>query len=110
MGSHGAAQVDVTNDAEMTVVYNLLRDHYVTDDDGMFRFDYSIPLLRWFVIFPPSFFFPVSPFCVLFSCFFSFSFPVCFVSSPVLFRSLSPLPGPFVLLGGRRFGILEFGE
>jgi hypothetical protein len=36
------------NEDEMTVVYNLLRDHYVTDDDGMFRFDYSIALLRWF--------------------------------------------------------------
>ena len=45
-------EVDVTSDAEMTVVYTLLRDHYVTDDDGMFRFDYSVELLRW-AICPP---------------------------------------------------------
>jgi glycylpeptide N-tetradecanoyltransferase len=40
-------EVEVQNDAEMTVVYELLRNHYVTDDDGLFRFDYGVPLLRW---------------------------------------------------------------
>ena len=28
-------------------VYKLLLKHYVTDDDGMFRFDYSIDFLKW---------------------------------------------------------------
>ena len=28
-------------------VYTLLRDHYVEDTEGKFRFDYSIPFLRW---------------------------------------------------------------
>ncbi len=45
-------EVDVQNEAEMGVVYELLRNHYVTDDDGMFRFDYSVALLRW-AICPP---------------------------------------------------------
>jgi len=28
-------------------VYKLLTNHYVEDDDNMFRFDYSIDFLRW---------------------------------------------------------------
>jgi glycylpeptide N-tetradecanoyltransferase len=28
-------------------VYELLTNHYVEDDDGSFRFDYSIDFLRW---------------------------------------------------------------
>jgi len=39
--------VNIDNDAEMQKVYNLLQDHYVEDTEGMFRFRYSIPFLRW---------------------------------------------------------------
>lgn len=31
----------------MQNIYELLHDHYVEDDDNMFRFDYSIPFLEW---------------------------------------------------------------
>ena len=34
-------------------VYDLLVKNYVEDDDAMFRFDYSIPFLRW-ALMPPS--------------------------------------------------------
>lgn len=33
-------------------MYILLRDNYVEDDDCMFRFDYSIPFLRWALMVP----------------------------------------------------------
>jgi len=33
-------------------VYEFLRDNYVEDPDGLFRFDYSIDLLKW-VLMPP---------------------------------------------------------
>ena len=34
-------------------VYDLLVQNYVEDDDAMFRFDYSIPFLRW-ALCPPN--------------------------------------------------------
>jgi len=46
--------VDVTNDAEIQEVYTLLTENYVEDDDNMFRFDYSVPFLRW-ALTPPGF-------------------------------------------------------
>jgi len=39
--------VDVDNDEELESIYCLLRDHYVEDDDNMFRFDYSKEFLKW---------------------------------------------------------------
>lgn len=39
--------IDLANDDTAQVVYELLRDHYVEDSAGKFRFDYSIPFLRW---------------------------------------------------------------
>jgi hypothetical protein len=33
-------------------LYNLLTTNYVEDDDAMFRFDYSVPFLRWALL-PP---------------------------------------------------------
>ncbi|CAE8596740.1 unnamed protein product [Polarella glacialis] len=39
--------VDIDNDAEANEVYTLLSENYVEDDDSMFRFDYSVPFLRW---------------------------------------------------------------
>lgn len=35
-------------------MYDLLVQNYVEDDDAMFRFDYSIPFLRWAVL-PPGY-------------------------------------------------------
>jgi hypothetical protein len=36
-----------TRRAQMMDIYTLLYENYVEDDDNMFRFDYSIPFLRW---------------------------------------------------------------
>eukprot|EP00771_Trimastix_marina_P000702 gnl/Trimastix_PCT/1726.p2 GENE.gnl/Trimastix_PCT/1726~~gnl/Trimastix_PCT/1726.p2 ORF type:complete len:491 (-),score=166.66 gnl/Trimastix_PCT/1726:1199-2632(-) len=47
-------EVDVTSDVEMEAVYNLLSENYVEDNDSMFRFNYSIPFLRW-ALMPPGF-------------------------------------------------------
>lgn len=44
--------VDVEDPAQLSEVYTLLYDHYVEDDDGMFRFDYSEDFLRWALL-PP---------------------------------------------------------
>jgi len=38
---------DINNEDDLQEVYRLLRDHYVEDDDNMFRFDYSPDFLRW---------------------------------------------------------------
>jgi len=38
---------DVDSEKDLQEVYRLLRDHYVEDDDKMFRFDYSPEFLRW---------------------------------------------------------------
>ena len=40
-------EFNVDDETEMTDVYTLLNENYVEDDDNMFRFDYSIPFLRW---------------------------------------------------------------
>jgi len=39
--------VDLTDAGQAKEVYDLLEGHYVEDDGGKFRFDYSIPFLRW---------------------------------------------------------------
>ena len=41
------SEVDVTNPAQQTEVYDLLYQNYVEDDDYMFRFDYSRDFLTW---------------------------------------------------------------
>mmetsp|Transcript_134247 Transcript_134247/g.374185 ORF Transcript_134247/g.374185 Transcript_134247/m.374185 type:complete len:488 (+) Transcript_134247:200-1663(+) len=38
---------NVDNDDEAQEIYVLLSENYVEDDDSMFRFDYSVPFLRW---------------------------------------------------------------
>merc|ERR1711924_84979 len=40
-------QCNVDDDAEAHEIYTLLSENYVEDDDSMFRFDYSVPFLRW---------------------------------------------------------------
>lgn len=39
--------IDITDDHQAQEVYTLLTENYVEDDDAMFRFDYSIPFLKW---------------------------------------------------------------
>lgn len=46
--------VDILDDVQATEVYTLLTNNYVEDDDNMFRFDYSVPFLRW-ALTPPNF-------------------------------------------------------
>ena len=56
------SEVDADSDAEMQgftkfwcvfyfllEVYTLLYENYVEDDDNMFRFDYSVEFLRWYL-------------------------------------------------------------
>lgn len=38
---------DINDPKELEQIYCLLRDHYVEDDDNMFRFDYSKEFLKW---------------------------------------------------------------
>eukprot|EP01123_Difflugia_compressa_P010025 TRINITY_DN3541_c0_g1_i1.p1 TRINITY_DN3541_c0_g1~~TRINITY_DN3541_c0_g1_i1.p1 ORF type:complete len:397 (-),score=68.14 TRINITY_DN3541_c0_g1_i1:143-1333(-) len=38
---------DINDEKDLMEVYRLLRDHYVEDDDNMFRFDYSPEFLKW---------------------------------------------------------------
>ncbi|EFA76559.1 glycylpeptide N-tetradecanoyltransferase [Heterostelium album PN500] len=39
--------LDVNDQVQLNDVYTLLNENYVEDDDNMFRFDYSIPFLKW---------------------------------------------------------------
>ncbi|CAF3703590.1 unnamed protein product [Rotaria sordida] len=39
--------VDILEDEQLKELYVLLNENYVEDDDNMFRFDYSMPFLRW---------------------------------------------------------------
>lgn len=41
--------VDLTDDDEVKEVFELLYGHYVEDDAAMFRFNYSLAVLRWYV-------------------------------------------------------------
>jgi glycylpeptide N-tetradecanoyltransferase len=38
---------NIEDEKDLNEVYSLLRDHYVEDDDNMFRFDYSPNFLKW---------------------------------------------------------------
>lgn len=46
------ALVDITDDAELKELYELLSANYVEDDDASFRFKYSAEFLRW-ALMPP---------------------------------------------------------
>lgn len=39
--------VDLNNDDDAKLVYQLLVENYVEDNDGVFRFDYPIDFLKW---------------------------------------------------------------
>ena len=45
--------LDLMDDEVAEEVYDLLVKNYVEDDDAMFRFDYSVPFLRWALL-PPN--------------------------------------------------------
>jgi len=44
--------IDIHNDAEADEMYQLLTHNYVEDDEAFFRFDYSVPFLRWALTVP----------------------------------------------------------
>ena len=39
--------LNLQDDKQAEELYHLLTQNYVEDDDAMFRFDYSVPFLRW---------------------------------------------------------------
>jgi glycylpeptide N-tetradecanoyltransferase len=41
--------LDLTDETELVELYELLTNHYVEDDNAMFRFNYSRGFLNWFV-------------------------------------------------------------
>lgn len=45
--------LDLRDDTVVEELYTLLTQNYVEDDDAMFRFDYSVPFLRWALL-PPN--------------------------------------------------------
>lgn len=47
--------IDITQEAQLTELYELLRDNYVEDDGSSFRFNYSAPFLRW-ALTPPGYY------------------------------------------------------
>ena len=44
--------VDLTNEDDAMQLYTLLKEHYVEDSEGIFRFEYSIGLIRWVLLTP----------------------------------------------------------
>ena len=44
--------VDLSNEEDVTQLYTLLKNHYVEDSEGIFRFEYSIELIRWVLMTP----------------------------------------------------------
>lgn len=44
--------LDITGDATANSLYEFLRDNYGEDDNKLFRFDYSLPFLRWALMAP----------------------------------------------------------
>lgn len=46
--------IDVQDETQVQELYALLNENYVEDDDCMFRFDYSVPFLKW-ALTPPGY-------------------------------------------------------
>jgi len=46
-GSFEWTDLDLSDEATAGELYTLLHENYVEDGDNMFRFDYSIPFIRW---------------------------------------------------------------
>ena len=51
-GPYHWANLNLNDEKEAKELYLLLTRNYVEDDDAMFRFDYSVPFLRWALL-PP---------------------------------------------------------
>lgn len=47
--------MDLTQDSELKEVYELLYGHFVEDDHGQFRFNYSVSFLKWYHTIRPFF-------------------------------------------------------
>jgi len=45
-------EFDLTEEKDANDVYELLRDHYVEDDENLFRFNYAMEFLRWALLAP----------------------------------------------------------
>ncbi|CAF1206782.1 unnamed protein product [Adineta steineri] len=41
------SEINVSHDEQLKELYTFLNENYVEDNDNMFRFDYSMPLLQW---------------------------------------------------------------
>jgi glycylpeptide N-tetradecanoyltransferase len=48
------SDIDIMNDKDISEIYEFLRDNYVEDEDGYFRFDYAKEFLRW-ALSPPDY-------------------------------------------------------
>lgn len=46
--------LDIADETQMRELHDFLAQHYVEDDDGLFRFNYSIDFLRW-ALTPPGY-------------------------------------------------------
>ena len=44
--------LDLADEEQLKQVFVLLRDHYVEDTDGVFRFEYSTDFLKWALCVP----------------------------------------------------------
>lgn len=44
--------LDLSNEEVIDQLFSLLRDHYVEDNDGVFRFEYSVSFLKWALCVP----------------------------------------------------------
>ena len=44
--------LDLNNEDMLNQLFVLLRDHYVEDTDGVFRFEYSVSFLKWALCVP----------------------------------------------------------
>ena len=45
-------EVDINDDDQAQQLYDMLKNHYVEDSEGNFRFEYPIPLLKWVLCVP----------------------------------------------------------
>merc|ERR1719410_1309383 len=45
-------EFDLTDEKDAKDIYELLRDHYVEDDENLFRFNYGMEFLRWALLAP----------------------------------------------------------
>ena len=41
------SEIDLSDEKQLTELYDLLKGHYVEDSAGEFRFEYSREFLRW---------------------------------------------------------------